>query len=81
VTSDGLGGTLVLDPPVGGQSSSSTPPVGGNGTGSGDVTLLGQLIAGTSTSNGGPSLPQGNGLNTSQVAQVDYSPLVVTRHT
>jgi autotransporter passenger strand-loop-strand repeat protein len=82
VTSDGLGGTLVLDPPVGGQSSArSTPPAGANGTGTGDVTLLGQLIAGTSTSNGGPSLPQGNGLDTSQVAQVDYSPLVVTRHT
>jgi autotransporter passenger strand-loop-strand repeat protein len=82
VTSDGLGGTLVLDPPVGGQSSAgSTSPAVGTGTGSGDVTLLGQAIAGTSTQAGGPQMPQGNGLNTPQVAQVDYSPLVITRHT
>ena len=45
------------------------------------MTLLGQLIAGTSTSGGGPSMPQGNGLNTPQITQVDYNPLVVNRHT
>ena len=66
MTSDGLGGTLVLDPPVGG---------------TGDVTLLGQLIAGTSISNGGPSTPQGTSPDPSQLMQTDYSPLVVNRHT
>jgi hypothetical protein len=59
LTSDGLGGALVLDPPVDGRSS-STSTSQANGTS--DVTLLGQCIAGTSTSNGGPFPPQGNGL-------------------
>jgi autotransporter passenger strand-loop-strand repeat protein len=82
VTSDGLGGTLVTDPPVDGQSSSSsTSPAGGLVIGNGDVTLLGQLIAGTAPPGGGPSPPQGNGLNTPQLTPADYNPLVVTRHT
>jgi hypothetical protein len=62
-------------------STGLTSEAAGTGTGTGDVTLLGQAIAGNSTSNGGPSPPQGNGLNTPQVAQVDYNPLVITRHT